>query len=258
MEQVKKWLRPDTLIKKCVYAVCGTAAALLLIISIVMGDWAYHLLKPRFQHTYSVLTSSVATQISYILHQNTQYLLKFARNEELLENIRTYEETINSGNSKEGESDALYRQIVNSLTSESYGGSEIGAIISTRRAFAVEDGRYCFSNEELAPYMETVMNSSWYKTLPETLSFLAETYDIGFPRSYSPVFEGEGETEEFIAYGARLEKNGHSYLFVMVEPFSELRTLLSDFVDAGIEDFALIGYGEQILFSNWPIPNFPG
>lgn len=250
MEQIKKWLVPDTLIKKCVYAICGTAAVLFMVISVLIGDWAYYLLKPQFQHTYSVLTSSVATQISYILHQNTQYLLKFAMNKELLQNIRDFEEELSSGNGEAGLADQLYDKIVDSLAAESYGDTETGAIISTRKGFVVEDWKYRFCSEEMAPYAQTIMDSAWYKTLPETLDSLAKTYGVNFPRCYTAVFEGDSQTEEFIAYAARLQRDDHTYLFVMVEPFSEFRALFKDFSDADIEDFVLIGYEGQILFSN--------
>lgn len=250
MERIKKWMAPDTLIKKCVYAICGTAAALFLIISVMIGDWAYYLLKPQFQHTYSVLISSVATQISYILHQNTQYLLKFAMNEELLQKIRNFEEELSSRNGQEGQADRLYDEIVDSLVEENYGDTETGAIISTRKGFVVEDWKYRFCSEEMAPYVQAIMDSAWYEALPETLDSLSEAYGVNFPRCYTAVFEGDGQMEEFIAYAARLQRDDHTYLFVMVEPFSEFRALFDELSDADIEDFALIGYGEQILFSN--------
>lgn len=257
-----KALRPDTLIKKCVYGICGAAIVLLLAAGSMMSDFAYYLLKPRLEHTYSVLVSSVATQISYILHQNTQYLLKFALDEELMELTQAYLEgagdVAGTGTELSDQVLELEEKIEALLVPENRGSQETGAILSTRQAFLVGDWEYYLGSQELAPYAEEIMASGWYQGLPDTMEELPETYGEDFLRCYAPVFSGENTGEPFLAYGAGVQVGSHDLLIMMVEPFSEFQALFEDLEEAGVEDYALMGYKDEILFSSHPESVFSG
>ena len=82
-----KALKPDSLVKKCVYAICVVACVMLIMAGNLMTKWIYQCLKPEMQQDITVVTSAVATKISYLLHQNTQYLLKFWVNGDLFEDV---------------------------------------------------------------------------------------------------------------------------------------------------------------------------
>ena len=235
-------LKPNTLVKKCVYGIAGVTLIMLIGAGNIMPDCVYYLLKPRMQQDFKVLTSAVATKISYLLHQNTQYLLKFWQNEELCSQIVQY---------TQGEPDQTVKEeIEERLKGERRGKDEPGAILSSRDILVIVDWEEMVCKPEMEPYGEIVMESEWFSGLKEVLTE-APTYEHDhLKRRYSPVFPAEGETEEFLSFAMLKEMEDHEIILLMIEPFQEYRSLFEDLLQADIEDFCLIGWNEEILFHN--------
>ncbi len=240
--RLREILKPNTLVKKCVYGISGVTLIMLLFAGNIMTDCVYYLLKPRMQQDFKVLTSAVATKISYLLHQNTQYLLKFWQNEELCSQIINY---------VEGDSDeTLKKEIEEQLVGERRGKEEPGAILSSRDIIFIVDWKETICKPEMEPYGEIIMESEWLANLKESLKE-APTYEHDhIQRRYSPVFAQEEETKEFLSFAMLKEMEGHEMILLMVEPFEEYRSLLENFLRADVTDFCLIGWEEEILFQN--------
>ena len=46
------------------------------------------------------------------------------------------------------------------------------------------------------------------------------------------------------------ETENHQIVFLMIEPFEEFRNIFSDFLNADVRDFCMIGRNGEILFQN--------
>ncbi|MDO4273038.1 MAG: histidine kinase [Eubacteriales bacterium] len=243
-----KELYPNTLIKKIVYVICIVTILLLLLTSNLVSVWTYRLLKPELQHNLSVLTGAVATKTSYILHQNTQYLLKLMNNETLLSDAVQYLDSAGSEAQNVGR-----EQIISGLTEEKMGEGQPGAICSTRNAILIVDWKYAFSKDSLVGCSELIFKSPWYSKLSDDMQQTGGYEENGRrKRIYSPVFSSDSvlDTEEFISMAMLNCTQGHDFLFILIEPFDDFRQLFQDFLDADISDFCLIGNEEKILFQN--------
>ncbi len=243
LTRLKSWLQINTLVKKCTVGICVITGVMLILAESLLVHSIYWELKPQLQHNYSVLISAVATKLSYILHQNSQYMLHFWEDDALVEDMTAWVE-------KRPGQEQTYTDMADKLVAESRGLGVDGAIVSSRSAFVVADGTELVVNEELRPYAEAVMQSEWFKSLPEILEGVAKQTEAGvIPECYSPVFSGEG-LEDFLAFVLLREENGHRFYYIMVEPFSDFYNVFMDFVYADVEDFCLLGYDNQILYKN--------
>lgn len=245
-----KALKPDSLVKKCVYAICVVACVMLIMAGNLMTKWIYQCLKPEMQQDITVVTSAVATKISYLLHQNTQYLLKFWINGDLFENVEQYAQ---SGY----ESEELRQKIEDVLVAEQRGGEEPGAILSSRNVILIVDGEEWICKPEMEAYAQCVSTSQWFSTLEEDLKNLRVYEHDRLRREYSPAFlredfseEEASEIDEFIAFAMLKNFGEHTAILLMVEPFSEIRTPLGDFLNDDVDDFCMIGIDGRILFQN--------
>lgn len=118
-----------SLIRKCVCAICAVAAVMLFLVEDRMDDWVYRLLRPQLHSNVSVVASAVGTKISYILHQNTQYLLRFWMDTDLMDMAVEY------ADQDSAQQAVLYEEICQRLSPEILGKAEPGAISSTRNVF---------------------------------------------------------------------------------------------------------------------------
>lgn len=235
--------KPNTLVKKCIYGICAVTLLMLLVAGNLMADGIYQFLKPKMQQDFTVLTSAVSTKISYLLHQNTQYLLSFWKDADLFDDVLAYAE-------REEESEELKSSIADRLVGEYRGADEPGAIISTRKLVLIVDWDQMICQPEMEAYGEKIMESVWFSGLKERLEEMPVYAHDALKRQYSPVFEETPETEEFISLVMLKEWEGHQSILVMVEPFKEFRSVFSDFLNADVEDFCLIGGEGEILFQN--------
>ncbi|MDO4453091.1 MAG: histidine kinase [Eubacteriales bacterium] len=247
MERKGIWgkIKPNTLAKKCACAICIVTAIMLLAAGSRMSDWIYHFLEPKMQQDFTVLNSAVVTKISYLLHQNTQYLLKLWKNDLLISDIVQY---IEDGEEKE----ELKKEIEEYLVGEYRGREEPGAILSSRNVIAVADWDQMFCQPEMEKYGEMIMESPWFENLKENLSSTPTYEHDRLKRTYSPVFPENEErgTQEFISLAMLKETEDHQIVFLMTEPFEEFRNIFSDFLNADVKDFCMIGKDGEILFQN--------
>lgn len=243
--------KPNTLAKKCSLIICVVAVGLLMLAGKMMNSWAFHFLEPELLNNFSVLTSGVSAKISYILHQDTQYLIKYYENERLQNYLNQY---VSVGELEElqVQKERLEENIRELLETENFSSTQAGAIVSERDAVIILDWKECISNEWMEPYGQVVMESEWFAELPQVTEQMAIEYPTSKKRGFSKVFpaDSEKETEEFIAYFMKKQLGKHDCLFVMIEPFSDFRNLYQDFVNVGISDFCLLGREEEILFQN--------
>lgn len=210
-----------------------------------MSDWIYDFLQPQMQKDFTVLTSAVVTKISYLLHQNTQYLLKLWQNDELILDIVQYLEEEDGKVERE-------KVIEEKLEGEYRGREEPGAILSSRNAIIVADWEQVFCQPEIERYAQYIIESPWFEKLKEDLNS-TQTYDHDkLKRTYSPVFSENQEKgiQEFISFAMLKETEEHQIVFLMVEPFIEFRSIFSDFLNADVKDFCMIGKNGEILFQN--------
>ena len=163
-------MRP-TVIKKCVCAICTVAILMLILVECRMNDWIYKLLRPELQNSVSVVASAVGTRLSYILHQNTQYLLRFWTDTDLMQMVLEYQNEVEEGQNK------LYETICERLQPEILGKTELGAIHSSRYVFLIVDGQY-LGSEELKAGAEAMMKSQWFQQLPETLHDIEDDFNL--------------------------------------------------------------------------------
>ncbi len=233
-----------SLIRKCVCAICAVAAVMLFLVEDRMDDWVYRLLRPQLHSNVSVVASAVGTKISYILHQNTQYLLRFWLDTDLMDMAVEY------ADQDSAQQAVLYEEICQRLSPEILGKAEPGAIRSTRNVFLVTQEDCYLGPEEQRDGAEQMMQSEWYAVLPETLEQIKERFPEDLPRCYSPVFTKEDGTE-VIYYAMRWKSDeAHRVLIFMEEPFSDFRELFGDLKEAKSGDLALVGYGGLLIFTN--------
>lgn len=239
-KKLKEKLRHLTLIKKCFFAICGVTLVLLIAVNCLMPELLYHFLNPRMKQDLSVLTESVSTRTSYLLHQNCQYLLRFFRDSDFKEEVVVLAE--------KGEN----RKLQELLKEEKLGKKEPGSIKSTRNAVLMADwdSKLSACREGMEDYKEVLFQSEWCKNLKEKMKEIEEEYPGELIRCYSPVFEKTEKTEEFISLVIKKELEGHEVLLFLIEPFSDFRAVFSDFREDGIRDYTLIGYKDEILFKN--------
>lgn len=247
MEKKGIWekIKPNTLVKKCAYAICAVTLTMLLAAGSKMSDWIYDFLQPKMEQDFTVLTSAVVTKISYLLHQNTQYLLKLWQNDNLALDIVQYLEE------DDGKS-ARKKEIEEHLAGEYRGREEPGAILSSRNAIIIADWEQVFCQPEIEKYAQYIIESPWFEELKENLNS-TQTYDHDkLKRTYSPVFSDnqEKDIQEFISFAMLKETGEHQIVFLMVEPFEEFRSIFSDFLNADVKDFCMIGKNGEILFQN--------
>lgn len=235
-------MRP-TVIKKCVCAICTVAILMLILVECRMNDWIYKLLRPELQNSVSVVASAVGTRLSYILHQNTQYLLRFWTDTDLMQMVLEYQNEVEEGQNK------LYETICERLQPEILGKTELGAIHSSRYVFLIVDGQY-LGSEELKAGAEAMMKSQWFQQLPETLHDIEDDFKESIPRCYSPVFSQNSNEQEMIYYVMPRIYESQMIYVVMVEAFSDFKDLFGDLKEAESGELALIGYDEKILFTN--------
>lgn len=241
--EIKRKLYPDSLIKKCIYGILGMAVLMLFLITTLVNNLMFQLLKPTLRNNYAALTSAVSTKVSYILHANSQYVLKFWKDEELMKDVL-------AAAGQTGEADSR-KEVLDRISGERIGETEAGAIISHRNLFLVVDQADCLAGREMEPYAGRVLESEWFERLPDILEKLSEAYEGGgLERCYSPVFPENGETEEFIAFAVLKYWDGHRIYLIMVEPFADFRNIFSDFMRAGVYDYCLLGYKDQVLFQS--------
>ena len=247
MEKKGIWekIKPNTLVKKCVYAICTVTLVMLLAAGSRMSDWIYRFLEPKMQQDFTVLNSAVVTKISYLLHQNTQYLLKLWQNDVLISKMIQYMEE------EEGKEE-LKGEIEEYLAGEYRGREEPGAIVSSRNVIAVVDWKQMLCQPEMEKYGEMIMESAWFESLKENLSNMHTYEHDRLKRMYSPVFveNKECKTKEFISFAMLKETENHQIVFLMIEPFEEFRNIFSDFLNADVRDFCMIGRNGEILFQN--------
>ena len=241
-----KKLYPNTLLKKCIYMICVCTAALFALTSGLIYQQASSFLMLRIRHNLSVVTGASAVKISYLLHQNTQYLLKYAMNESLMSQCVHYVES-----EKESGTEKVRREeIAEELLPETVGQTQPGAIVANRNMILVTEGEI-FCQPEMEPYAEAIVESPWFAKLPE----LMENTKIAssqLPRVYLPVFEADQERgiNEFLVLAAWKEWMGHTFWLFMAEDFDDYRFLLQDLEGSDVSDYVIVGSGEQILFQN--------
>ncbi len=239
-----------TLIKKCFLAICGVTLILLLVVNLAMPDLLYHFLKPRMKQNVSVLTESVSTRASYLLHQNCQYLLRFFRDPDFEKKALLLAKEAGQADSADfGEAQEMLRL---KLEEEKLGAKEPGSIKSTRNVIFLADWEESTitCREGMEKYRDILFHSDWYRQLGEELEEIEEAYPGSLLRCYSPVFEGTEDTEEFISFVLCQEVKGHTFFLFLIEPFSDFQALFSGFRDADITDYALVGNHEEVLFQN--------
>lgn len=249
----KKWLYPDSIIKKCFYGVAGAALIMLLLIQIFLKGFMFQLVKPELLNNFSVLTSAVSTKVSYVLHQNSQYLWNYWKDETLMDQAVSWAELEAAGEGEQEQAQNDYRSVLQKLKKEERGEGEPGAITTSREVFLAVDGEYLLADEAVEPSARRVMASEWFAGLPGMYQKLLENLELGdVVRCYSPVFPEDQDTEEFIAFALPGEIEGHQICLVMVEPFVDYRNIFADFAAANLTDYCLVGYDDVILYQNRP------
>ena len=175
-KKLKEKLRHLTLIKKCFFAICGVTLVLLIAVNCLMPELLYHFLNPRMKQDLSVLTESVSTRTSYLLHQNCQYLLRFFRDSDFKEEVVVLAE--------KGEN----RKLQELLKEEKLGKKEPGSIKSTRNAVLMADwdSELSACREGMEDYKEVLFQSEWCKNLKEKMKEIEEEYPGELIRCYSP------------------------------------------------------------------------
>lgn len=240
---MKERLSQLTLVKKCFLAICGVTLILLISLNCFMPDLLYHFLKPRMQQDLSILTESVSTRISYLLHQNCQYLLKFFRDSDFNRVAVSFVE-------KRKEEDK--NKLESMLKEEKMGAKEPGSIQSKRNVIFLADWNKALAayQDNMKAYKEVLLESDWYKNLKNELNEIEKEYPGELVRCYSPVFEKTDQTEEFISLVISKEVEGHEILLFLIEPFQDFQAVFSDFREDEICDYTLLGYKDIILFRN--------
>lgn len=240
---MKERLSQLTLVKKCFLAICGVTLILLISLNCFMPDLLYHFLKPRMQQDLSILTESVSTRISYLLHQNCQYLLKFFRDSDFNRVAVSFVE-------KRKEEDK--NKLDSMLKEEKMGAKEPGSIQSKRNVIFLADWNKALAayQDNMKAYKEVLLESDWYKNLKNELNEIKKEYPGELVRCYSPVFEKTDQTEEFISLVMSKEVEGHEILLFLIEPFQDFQAVFSDFREDEICDYTLLGYKDIILFRN--------
>lgn len=250
---MKIWKRlwPDSLIKKCIYSVAGAAFLMLLLIWMMAQELMFQFLKPELQKNISVLTSGISTKVSYLLHQNSQYILQFWRDKELMEEAVTYASLCETEGEKAKKTEDCRENILQKLVGEALGETQPGAIVSKRNVFLVVDGTYRLVKDEWEPYARRVMQSQWFERLPDIFAELSlEGEEAGLERCYSPVFLEEPGMGEFISFAVPCQMDDHTIYLIMIEAFSDFRNIFSDFDQVDLNDYCLLGYQNEVLFRN--------
>ncbi|MCI7813391.1 MAG: histidine kinase [Lachnospiraceae bacterium] len=237
IKQLTQHFMPRSLIQKCLLLVTLAMIGAMILLQVVMDHWIYRQVEPGLLKNYSTLVSGVGMRVSYLLHQNSQYVKFLCADQELLEELSKVMEF-----STPEEKEAYKRLIASHILPEARGGNEPGAILSSRCAIALVDWQEWVCTEDLTLYMECISQSDWTHALREHLQQLAIDYEGKVVKSYSPVFEIEvdGDQKEFICLAMPSTNiHDHDIVFFMIEPFSEFRNLLEVFEQNQISNYAL-------------------
>ena len=249
LKKIWKCIKPESIIKKCIWGIISMSLVMLVILEIFLKSFMFQMIEPELLNNFSVLTSAVSSKVSYILHQNSQYILHYWKDDEILNNTLRYIEQKKRGREKQAE--IFYDSILGELKKEEMGAADAGSITSSRNIFLLADEEYLFANAEMDPYAQQILKSKWFSEVTGILEKLHGEYQgYDLERCYSPVFEKNESADEFIAFVVPKEKNGHKILFIMVEPFKDYRNILYDFNTTKITDYCILGYENEILFQN--------
>ena len=247
MKLLLEKMTPHSLMKKCIYSIAVLTVLLFLITGGVADNFFYLTLKPKLQHQYEVLISAAATKLSYIIHQNSQYMLQFWEDEKLCRDMMEWAQLPQTDTAGRQQ---VYRRVAEKLEPERRGEEEKGAIVSSRSAFTVLDGKYLFVPEEMEGCAGQIIGSDWFAALPEIFKELYDNAGVNdLPRCYSPAFSMEGQ-KDFLAFALMKEAEGHTFYYIMVEPLADFKNIFKDLEQANIRDYALTGYGRQILYQS--------
>lgn len=249
LKSILELFHPKSLIQKCLLMVTAAMIITMFLLQFIMNQWIYSQVEPGLLKNYTTLVSAVGTQVSYLLHQNTQYVKALRADESLLESLSKVPDFFDRDVQEQYKA-----EIAKSLSSETRGGTEPGAIVSSRSALALVDWDEWVCQEDMLPYLETIAQSEWLQTLPRTLKELDAQYDSQICKRYSPVFAADPERNqyEFLSLATFREWNGHEIAFFMVEPFSEFRSILKGFERNQILDYALLGPSVSFVAQNSP------
>ena len=238
---LRKWY-PDTLIKKMAGIILGTAMLLLLLVVLLVPRWINQRMRPDRIHSVTVLSEGVATKISYILHQNTQYLLKFITDDNLLDEVLEQE---TAGWEDTG-------RIIGQLLPEYYGSAMEGAIHSTRNAVLTVDDSPVLCQEHVLPYAQAVLESSWAKSYQEEIRRLRDTSNQVFTMDYSEVLScrdrGISTDGRFIALGMSRIYEGRIFVLYMIQPLADFTDILADLEEGGMDGYCVVGRDNRLLY----------
>lgn len=113
-----------------------------------------------------------------------------------------------------------------------------------------------FYNPQLEDCVETVTSSEWFQNFKKYMdvpkSSLPPAYANRESGIYSPIFEVEceGRQMEIFCLTAVYEINGMMYYPILMTDFADLQRQWEALVNLGLEDYALLGSGNRVLYSN--------
>lgn len=238
---MRKHLYPNTLLKKCIYLISAATIILLLSASVLMSDWYNRFMLPERQSTYSVITEAISTKLSYILHQNTQYLLRYAQNISLMDQVIALSDSTKD-----------YAPVTELLASEHYGSVE-GSVAATRNLVLLYDRKELICRPKFAAHTEIIQNSEWFEEMLRYFDMEKQLREgVTTRRIYSPVFQtpSDSSMQPFIAYAMYKPYNEHEFIFLMIEPLSDFLNILQTFDGYHLNDYCLIGKDNKILYQN--------
>lgn len=219
---------------------------MILICNIFLPNIFYSFLKPYMLNNISLAAEHTATKISYILHQNTQYHLRFYKNEDLIKLVNQYE------NSNEIEKQELGKTIGNYFPVLVWGENEAGSIQYQQDMGLIINGKEGFAKEEIQEEIDLVLRSEWYKAYCSEIGNKELFADTKYPRFYSPAFklEKDGATYEFLAYCLRWSDGVRSYDTVMIQDIKNIKKIMREFQELHSSDIAMLDVNQELLYAD--------
>ena len=236
----------NTVTKKIAVITVAFGTLIFLIISASMPKLVYIALKESILRPVTLMMRDAAAVESFnlVLNSNTVFMLMFESSiTELLPQYDAQQE-------KQHEVAEKIREKL--FHSEVF--SDVGSMIDPGNPYMPREGVSGFDRstavvtaegdiickEGMEAYLETLVNSEWYK------EYRRDTQN--YRKTYSPIFTS-AQGIEYICFVCTYSVDGQLYDFVMIQNAGFMLVAFDQLHDAEIIDTIMLGYNNEILYS---------
>lgn len=230
-----KWMKPDTLTKKCCYLILSIGIMMCLMIQAAMPSIFYRMMRSYISNNVTnVLRANTISQ-SYIWRGNKS-VYNLSDDQEAMALIASYYDT-----QDQEELNNIRDQLLTKLETQrlGYASHQVagdGAIVSTSYPIIYTEKGDLFYRTVASAEVQVLYESGW-------LSELDPTQDM----VYSPVL-GDGELQ-VICFAVPFRTRGIQCYAIHLMDFAYIHVLFEELEEMGIPDYCMFQH-ERVLYQN--------